>query len=453
MFYRKYRPQTWQDLASEKIRDSLGKAVLENNWSHAYLLTGSRGTGKTTTARLIAKTVNCTNRKKGEEPCNRCDSCAAITNGSSLDVIEIDAASNTGVDDIRDLREKVKLSPAGSIYKVYIIDEVHMLSTSAFNALLKTLEEPPAHVIFVLATTDPQKLPETIVSRCLVYDFGRAREDEIKKRLEQIAKEEKIEIKEEVLTVVAAQGRGSHRDAQKIFEQLVVSSAKVDLGRLDALNLINVEGVANTLVAALISRKKEAALKEIEKFSNTNEKFKDLTTAMIAHLRDLLLSESKEINSNDAKIIINKLIEANAMLRDSPIQSLPLELVVVEWCGEKEGDQNTQKTLKTQNVSKPEKPEKSDKSDIPASRPAEFSEISDKWPEIVAATKPHNHSLNAFLKAAQPVGIENGFLIIEVAYKFHKEKLEEPKNRDILEQVISDIMGERVKIRFQLKAR
>src|SRR5574340_569092 len=145
MLYNKYRPQKISELDNQKIKETLGKALLANNFGHAYLLIGPRGTGKTTVARLIAKVVNCQNRKKGEEPCNRCASCKAITEGTSLDVIEIDAASNTGVDDIRDLREKVKLAPTSSKYKVYIIDEVHMLSTSAFNALLKTLEEPPTH--------------------------------------------------------------------------------------------------------------------------------------------------------------------------------------------------------------------------------------------------------------------------------------------------------------------
>ena len=419
MFYRKYRPQTWEELDNKRIRETLGKAVMDNNWSHAYLLLGSRGTGKTTTARLIAKTVNCEKRKKGEEPCNRCDSCLAITAGSSLDVFEIDAASNTGVDDIRDLREKVRLAPARGPFKIYIIDEVHMLSTSAFNALLKTLEEPPAHVIFVLATTDPQKLPDTIISRCLVYDFGRAQEEEILEKLKKISGEEKIKIDDKDLLSIAKAANGSHRDAQKFLEQLTTSGAKVDLERPNATNLIKF----------LENRERKKALKEIEKFVEANGKIKELISEMISLLRDQLL-EGKDVND-----LIKKLIEANTLLRDSPIPSLPLEMVVVEWCGEEKEPE--------QIASSPSSPRNDDT----------FELIKSKWDEIVAATKPHNHSLNAFLKAAKPTEIKNGSLIIQVMYKFHAEKLQEPKNRDILEQVINDIIGNKVKVKFELKSR
>lgn len=416
MLYRKYRPQTWEELDSESVRTTLGKTVLNNDWAHAYLLIGTRGIGKTTAARLIAKTVNCPNRKKGEEPCNKCNSCKAITNASSLDVIEIDAASNTGVEDIRDLREKVRLAPTSGKYKVYIIDEVHMLSTSAFNALLKTLEEPPSHVIFVLCTTDPQKLPETITSRCLIYDFGRAKNEEIKRNLARVIKAEKYKVTEEILQIVIAKANGSHRDAVKILEQMitcgqepsVVNSAKI---------------AAEKLTDLILENKKTAALAELEKYTVTNGKIKELIGEMMAVLRDRLLSD----DPGQATTLIPKLIEANTMLRDSPIASLPLELVIVEWCHE-------------------------DQKIPPEIRPSEQSDISTHWQEIVAATKPRNHSLNAFLKAAKPAGMKDDFLIVEVAYKFHKEKLEEPKNRDILEKVISDIMKQEIKVKFNLKS-
>lgn len=437
MYYRKYRPQTWEGLDNRQIRETLGRAVLSNNWSHAYLLIGSRGTGKTTTARLIAKTVNCLNRKKGEEPCNKCNSCKAITASASLDVIEIDAASNTGVDDIRDLREKVKLAPAASKYKVYIIDEVHMLSTSAFNALLKTLEEPPEHVIFVLATTDPQKLPETIVSRCLVYDFGLAAPEEIKTKLAKIARLEKLDITEEVLVTITGKAAGSHRDAQKILEQLAASGAKANLERLDSLNAPSGQISSQTLLDLLAKHKKAEALREIGRYNKANGKIRDLISALISDLRNIILSGTGDLNENDAKILISKLIEANSMLRDSPIASLPLELVIIEWCSAPEdGKQKTEGR----------------NTDV-AVGPADYGleEIKEKWSEIVAATKSHNHSLHAFLRAAKPKNLEGGgFLIVEVLYKFHKEKLEDARNRDILEGVISDIIGRKVKVKFSL---
>lgn len=427
MFYLKYRPQSWAELDNQKIRESLGKAVLDNNFSHAYLLLGSRGTGKTTTARLIAKTVNCLDRKKGEEPCNKCDACKAITGGNFLDVIEIDAASNTGVDDIRDLRDKIRLAPAVSPYKIYIIDEVHMLSNSAFNALLKTLEEPPSHVIFILATTDPQKLPETITSRCLIYDFGKAVDPEIKEKLKKIIKKEKIVVTDQTLDVLIKRANGSHRDAQKLLEQYASSGASLDLERPDATNLVNF----------LLKKEREKAFQEIYRLVEANEKIEDLIEEMIKQLRDLLLSGNE--NKEDSKNLIIRLIEANSLMRDCPLPQLPLELIVVEWC----------------DGSHPEQSEGSHKEKIATLPPVARNDNADssvleQWPEIVAATKSHNHSLHAFLKAAKPKSLKDGNLIIEVAYKFHKEKLEEPKNREILEKVIFDIMAKEIKVKFEL---
>lgn len=430
MFYLKYRPQTWAELDNVQIRESLGKAVLNNNFSHAYLLLGSRGTGKTTTARLIAKTVNCLDRKKGEEPCNKCDACKAITAGNFLDVIEIDAASNTGVDDIRDLRDKIRLAPAVSPYKIYIIDEVHMLSNSAFNALLKTLEEPPSHVIFILATTDPQKLPETITSRCLIYDFGKATDPEIKEKLKKIIKKEKIVVTDQTLDVLIQRAGGSHRDAQKLLEQYAASGANLDLERPDTTNLVNF----------LLKKEKEKALQEISRLVEANEKIKDLIEEMIKQLRDILLSGNG--SKEDSKKLIIKLIEANALMRDCPLPQLPLELVVVEWC----------EPLRHPGVP-PQRDDRIYQKDSITPASPSFQNDGLNWPEIVAATKSHNHSLHAFLKAAKPKSLKDGILIIEVAYKFHKEKLEEPKNREILEKVIFDIMGKEIKVKFELEVK
>src|SRR5665213_65939 len=181
VFYLKYRPQKIKDLDSQEVRERLLKILASDNLPHAFLLTGPKGLGKTSAARIVAKSVNCTNRKKGEaEPCGKCEACLSITNGTNMDVIEIDGASNRGIDEMRDLREKIRLAPLSSKKKVYIIDEVHMLTTEAFNALLKTLEEPPAHAIFILCTTEPQKVPATIVSRCLHVSFKSPTKEEMK---------------------------------------------------------------------------------------------------------------------------------------------------------------------------------------------------------------------------------------------------------------------------------
>src|SRR5216683_6810732 len=213
--YRKYRSQTFADLVGQD-------AIVSGRVSHAYLFSGSRGTGKTSAARLLAKSLNCTGRPRDSaEPCNRCDSCLAVISGSALDLIEIDAASNRGIDEIRDLREKVNLAPAMGPYKVYIIDEAHMLTEPAFNALLKTLEEPPAHVVFVLCTTDAQKIPLTVIGRCQQFVFRRHSEEQITSRLTHIALAEKVEVDAEAMKLIARTAQGSMRDAVGLLDQLV----------------------------------------------------------------------------------------------------------------------------------------------------------------------------------------------------------------------------------------
>jgi DNA polymerase-3 subunit gamma/tau len=221
--YRKYRSQTFADLVGQDASSrALQGAIISGRISHAYLFSGSRGTGKTSAARLLAKSLNCTGRSRDTaEPCNRCQSCLEVMAGSALDLIEIDAASNRGIDEIRDLREKVNLAPALGPYKVYIIDEAHMLTEPAFNALLKTLEEPPAHVVFVLCTTDAQKIPLTVIGRCQQFVFRRHGEDQIVSRLTHIARAEKVDVEPEAMRLIARTAQGSMRDAVGLLDQLV----------------------------------------------------------------------------------------------------------------------------------------------------------------------------------------------------------------------------------------
>ncbi|WP_144705047.1 DNA polymerase III subunit gamma/tau [Fictibacillus phosphorivorans] len=219
--YRVWRPQSFEDMVGqEHITKTIQNALMQDKLSHAYLFSGPRGTGKTSAAKIIAKAVNC-ERAPVSEPCNECDACRGITNGSISDVLEIDAASNTGVDDIRDIRDKVKFAPSSVMYKVYIIDEVHMLSTGAFNALLKTLEEPPSHVIFILATTEPHKIPATIVSRCQRFDFKRISSQSIIGRMRQIVDANGTEVDEEALQLLARAAEGGMRDALSLLDQAI----------------------------------------------------------------------------------------------------------------------------------------------------------------------------------------------------------------------------------------
>ena len=239
VLYRKYRPQKLADLVGqEHVSEALGRALSSGKVSHAYLFCGPKGTGKTTTARILAKSVNCEKyrdpknklKQKGTygEPCGVCSSCVGIANGTHLDLIEIDAASNRGIDDVRELREKIKLSPVASPFKVYIIDEAHSLTADAFNALLKTLEEPPAHAIFILCTTEVSKLPQTIISRCSRFDFQRAKVSDLVSHLEKIVKAEKISAEKEILEKIAASADGSFRDSLSILDQISAGRQKID---------------------------------------------------------------------------------------------------------------------------------------------------------------------------------------------------------------------------------
>src|SRR3970040_703834 len=240
---RKWRPKKFSEvIGQEHITTTLQNSIRSNRIAHAYLFTGPRGVGKTSTARIFAKVLNCLN-PKDTEPCNECELCKDIQNNQSLDIIEIDGASNRGIDEIRTLRESVKYAPTKGKYKVYIIDEVHMLTKESFNAFLKTLEEPPEHIIFIFATTDVHKVPLTIISRCQRYDFRRIQLDKIKETLRTIASEEKIEIDDKTLTIIAKKADGALRDAESYFDQVVAFSQ----GKIDAelvthmLNLIDEE--------------------------------------------------------------------------------------------------------------------------------------------------------------------------------------------------------------------
>lgn len=469
MFYLKYRPQTITELDNERIKETLGKALLNNEWGHAYLLLGTRGSGKTTTARLIAKIVNCLFRKKGEEPCNKCDSCVAIVEGRSLDVIEIDAASNTGVDDIRELRERVKLAPVSSKFKVYIIDEVHMLSNSAFNALLKTLEEPPEHVVFVLATTDPQKLPATIVSRCLVYDFGKASKQEVISSLERKVKAEKLNVEKGVLEIIAQRADGSFRDADKFLEQMTMQGKDLTLDLVkNASGSAGINLVAKDILFSLKDKDSKKTLLIIEKFALENGSVKLLILELINYLKSLLLlrngieSEYEDISFADQEILglISKLIEVSAMVSDCPVAQLPLEIVVVEFCSK--GPQIVK--VKQSEILKPEKLETTkviaEEVEVVEKAPEVVKNIGTfdpsvdvivaKWTDVLNGVKPFNHNLSALLRSSRPKKLEKDFLTIEAFYKFHMDKLSETKNREIVEKVVSDIIGTNIKIKFVL---
>src|SRR5216683_2488325 len=283
--YRKYRSQTFADLVGQD-------AIVSGRVSHAYLFSGSRGTGKTSAARLLAKSLNCTGRPRDSaEPCNRCDSCLAVMSGSALDLIEIDAASNRGIDEIRDLREKVNLAPAIGPYKVYIIDEAHMLTEPAFNALLKTLEEPPAHVVFVLCTTDAQKIPLTVIGRCQQFVFRRHSEEQTVARLSFIAAAEKVKVDPEAMQLIARTAQCSMRDAVGLLDQLVpLATGPISLEAARSLLGIADPRLLDSLLDHVLAGRAAEALAELNRVYSEGAELRQVVRGLMEGCRDRLVA-------------------------------------------------------------------------------------------------------------------------------------------------------------------
>ena len=294
--YRKYRPTNFSEVVGQdKVITVIKNEIINNRISHAYLFSGPRGTGKTTTAKIIAKLVNCTNPVNGE-CCNKCDNCLNFKNSS--DIVEIDAASNNGVDEIRELRDKVNLVPTNSKYKIYIIDEVHMLTTQAFNALLKTLEEPPAHVIFILATTEPHKIPLTVASRCQKFQFSKISNDEIVHRLSDIIKEENIKLDNEILLEIARLSDGGLRDAINMLDQLLAYKSE-NITLMDVYNINSCVSYIDiyNFINNMMNNNAIEIVNFIEKIDSEGKNISKFIEELIVFLKDILLYKSANINS------------------------------------------------------------------------------------------------------------------------------------------------------------
>ena len=317
--YRKFRPLKFEEMVGqEHIIKTLKNQIISNKVGHAYLFNGGRGTGKTSAAKILARAINCLNSKDGE-PCNECEICKGAITGSLTDIVEMDAASNNSVEDIRSIREEVNFLPTKAKYRVYIIDEVHMLSTGAFNALLKTLEEPPEHVKFILATTEPQKLPATILSRCQRFDFKRISNEDVIKRLEIVCKESNIEISKKALDIIAVLSEGAMRDALSILERCVQDGdSKIDENRIkDLVGIPKITFVEN-LVKAIIEYNIDDALNAIDNILNDGKDIKNFLWETIKYVKDILVYKSAkklELYSNEELEIIEELSDKSTKER------------------------------------------------------------------------------------------------------------------------------------------
>ena len=293
--YRKFRPMTFGEMVGqEHITKTLKNQIMANRVGHAYLFNGGRGTGKTSSAKILARAINCLNPKDGE-PCNECEICKAAINGSLTDIVEMDAASNNGVEDVRSIREEVNFLPTKAKYRVYIIDEVHMLSIAAFNALLKTLEEPPEHVKFILATTEPQKLPATILSRCQRFDFKRISNEDIIKRLKVVCNESNIEITDSALNIIAVLSEGAMRDALSILERCIQDGEnKIDEDKIKDLVGIPKISFVNSITEAIIDYDIDKALKSMDDILNEGKDLNNFLWEIIKYIKDILIYKSSK---------------------------------------------------------------------------------------------------------------------------------------------------------------
>lgn len=357
VLYRKYRPQEFSEvIGQEHVVKTLTNSIQGNNISHAYLFSGPRGSGKTTIARLFAKAINCEKPKNGFEPCNNCSSCLEITASKSMDFVEIDAASHRGIDDIKELREGLKFAPVKSKYKIFIIDECHQLSKDAANALLKTLEEPPAHAIFLLATTESHKMIPTILSRCQKFDFKRLQVPEIIKKLEFISKKENVKFDDSALSLIALNARGSFRDAESLLDECLSFSGDRGLIKTEdikeLLGIVEV-GEISKFVDFLIAKNTKDAVLFINFILENGVDLQEFTKTLVFYLRQQLLlkinptflnlqnsglsnsdlekmkAQTVDLTQKDLQKMLEHFIDAENKIKYSSIAQLPLELAIV----------------------------------------------------------------------------------------------------------------------------
>jgi DNA polymerase-3 subunit gamma/tau len=473
-FYRKYRPSNWSDVVGQThVVQTLQNAVAAERVAHAYLFAGPRGTGKTSVARLLAKAINCEHQDPAKRPDDNCENCVSVQNGSFLDLIEIDAASNTSVEDVRDLRDKINFSPNRGRYKVYIIDEVHMLSTAAFNALLKTLEEPPPHAIFILATTEMHKVPATVLSRCQRYEFRRLPVNEIVTRLEKICADEKIKAEKSALELIARQATGSLRDAESLLDQLASTGDEVRLNWAQQVLGTSATLAVLDLLDALAAKDPGAGLDHIHKALDAGTDARQFARQIVDTLRGLLMlrmgsklgpeysEEEKERLAKQSKAFsLPDILRAIRLFNEAAtsekktnwMPSLLLEMAFVEsvQTGEPASEpQKTPSSAQPQAAATPrakQTPPAEARTVPPSSSPASVQLDNASWQRVKETVRSQDANLGALLNSVKIREIRGTTLYLGFGGDILKEKMEKTENVKILQTALEKAMSAQLEV-------
>src|ERR1700674_3763400 len=455
--YRKYRSQTFGDLVGQEAASrALQGAIISARVAHAYLFSGSRGTGKTSAARLLAKALNCTGRPRDSaEPCNKCQSCVEMTAGSALDLIEIDAASNRGIDEIRDLREKVNLAPALGPFKVYIIDEAHMLTEPAFNALLKTLEEPPPHVVFILCTTDAQKIPLTVIGRCQQFVFRRHSEEQITSRLTHIAQSENVQVDAEAMQLIARTAQGSMRDAVGLMDQLVpLASGPITLESARALLGIADPRLLDSLLDDVLAGRAAEALAELSRVYAAGAELRQVVRGLMEGCRDRLvaaLTKRDQVTARRLSTVLDALLHLDGEVRrhaeprflvEATLARLAVELGT-ESVPVPEGGPPPASALRAVATS-PASGEVKEPAPVPEPVAVASGDVTG-WAEVLEKL---NRTVRAAYLDAQPE-VDGTLLVLWFRYGFHHKKAQEQSTQ--LMPHVRAWLGDGVKVDFRLR--